>query len=87
MEVNLNLDFRFVPAILGSYHVHIRTISYFSEICDQFPRRYYSVVTFLQVAFFYMEDDSFLPPLPWVARASYLASFAPTRSSMYKSII
>jgi len=30
-------DSRLVPAILGSYPVYIRTISYFSEIATSFP--------------------------------------------------
>ena len=35
--VNITLDFCFITAILGFYHVYIPTISYFSEICDQLP--------------------------------------------------
>jgi len=45
----LSPNFHFVPAVLGSYHVYIRTVFLFLRDCDQFPNDmpWLHIVTFL----------------------------------------
>ena len=56
------IEFRLVPAILGSYPVYIRTISYFSEIATSFPTILHGYI--VTIFFFNLEDGSHLH-CPW----------------------
>ena len=63
------IDFRLVPAILGSYPLYIRTISYFSEIATSFP-------TILRgyIVTFFLPGGWLLPPLPCLVHCCFLLS-------------